>query len=216
MNKTASLILKTAVVVCSFTGVILGLIPNGESGPNFNTLLFFTTQSNIWIGLVCLAGAIRMLQGKRPTHTASVLKMMFTVAILLTGVVFNTMLAPIYGPSSYSLSSILVHVVSPAAAVLDYFVCRRSYRLNARDAWWGIVPPLYYLGFASAGYVLQWNFGGGVHYPYFFLNWGSPAGAFGFIPEFPFIGVAWYIAILLLALLLVSKLFVKAAQVEYV
>lgn len=208
MNKIASIILKTIVVICSFAGVVMGLIPQGNTSPNYSTLLFFTTQSNIWIGIVCLVGLIQMLKGRTAGHVASVLKMVFTVSILLTGVVFNFMLAPIYGPSSYSLSSIFVHVVSPIAAVLDYIICRRLYTLSGRDAWWGIVPPLYYLGFASLGYVLKWNFGGGAHYPYFFLNWGSPAGAFGFVNEFPFIGVMWYVIILLLSLLLVSRLFV--------
>lgn len=212
MKNTASLILKLIVVICSFTGVILGLIPNGPSGPNYNTLLFFTTQSNIWIGMVCLAGFVGMLRNRNAGHTASVIKMMFTVSILLTGLVFNFMLAPIYGPSSYSLSSIFVHVIAPIAAVADYFLCCKSYTLRGRDAWWGIVPPLYYLCFASAGYALKWNFGGGAHYPYFFLNWGSPAGAFGFVKGFPFMGVMWYVVFLLLSLLLVSMLFVRRAR----
>ena len=212
MKNTASLVLKFIVVICSFTGVILGLIPNGPGGPNYNTLLFFTTQSNIWIGIVCLAGFVGMLRNRKAGHTASVVNMMFTVSILLTGLVFNFMLAPIYGPSSYSLSSIFVHVIAPIAAVADYILCGKSYTLNGRDAWWGIVPPLYYLFFASVGYALKWNFGGGAHYPYFFLNWGSPAGAFGFVKGFPFMGVMWYVIFLLLSLLLVSMLFVRRAR----
>lgn len=208
----ASIILKITVVICSFVGVALCLLPEGDSGLNYRTLLFFTTQSNIWIGIVCITELIRMKQKRTPSHKDSVIKMMFTISILLTGVVFNTMLAPIYGPSAYSLMSILVHVVSPIAAVLDYFVCRKSYKMSGKDAWWGIIPPLYYLGFASVGYVLRWNFGGGVNYPYFFLNWGSPAGAFGFIGEFPFMGVAWYVIILLFSLLFVSRLFIPASR----
>jgi hypothetical protein len=41
----------------------------------------------------------------------------------------------------------------------------------------------------------------------FFLNWGSPAGAFGFTNELPFMGTAWWILALLIALLIVGYLY---------
>ncbi|MBP5194169.1 MAG: hypothetical protein J6126_05515, partial [Clostridia bacterium] len=39
---------------------------------------------------------------------------------------------------------------------------------------------------------------------YFFLNWGSPAGAFGFTDELPFMGCVWWILALLVLLLVVG------------
>lgn len=47
------------------------------------------------------------------------------------------------------------------------------------------------------GYVCGWNFGMGNNYPYFFLNWGSPVGAFGGEGEY-FMGCFWWILLLLL------------------
>ena len=39
---------------------------------------------------------------------------------------------------------------------------------------------------------------------YFFLNWGSPAGAFGFTKGLPFMGCVWWILALLLFLIAVG------------
>lgn len=41
----------------------------------------------------------------------------------------------------------------------------------------------------------------GVRYPYFFLNWGSPAGALGFTSGLPFMGTVWWILAILVFLL---------------
>ena len=56
-------------------------------------------------------------------------------------------------------------------------------------------------------YLAGWEFLEGIHYPYFFLNWSSPAGAFGFTNELPFMGCVWWILVLLLFLIGVGKLY---------
>ena len=70
-----------------------------------------------------------------------------------------------------------------------------------------IIPPLLYAVYAGIGYVQGWQFGPGVNYPYFFLNWGSPAGAFGFSDKLPFMGTGWWILALLVFLILVGLLY---------
>jgi hypothetical protein len=70
-----------------------------------------------------------------------------------------------------------------------------------------ILPPLVYAAYAGIGYAAGWKFAEGINYPYFFLNWGSPAGAFGFVNELPFMGCAWWILALLLLLLFVGFLY---------
>ena len=52
--------------------------------------------------------------------------------------------------------------------------------------------------------ITGWEFLEGINYPYFFLNWGSPAGAFGFTDGLPFMGTVWWILAILLFLLLVG------------
>ena len=51
------------------------------------------------------------------------------------------------------------------------------------------------------------QFAEGYNYPYFFLNWGSPAGAFGFTDALPYMGCAWWILALFCALLIVGMLY---------
>ena len=70
-----------------------------------------------------------------------------------------------------------------------------------------LLPPLGYVIYAGIGYVRGWQFAGGVSYPYFFLNWGSPAGAFGFTSKLPYMGCVWWILLLMLFLLLIGWLY---------
>ena len=74
------------------------------------------------------------------------------------------------------------------------------------------IPPIYYLIFAGIGFVLNWDFGYGDNYPYFFVNWGSPAGAFGFSSESPYIGVFYYVLILSAFVIGIALLYVFIAK----
>ena len=57
-----------------------------------------------------------------------------------------------------------------------------------------------------------WEFATGVNYPYFFLNWGSPAGLFGFSDELPFIGTGWWILVILVFLIIVGLVYLVTAR----
>lgn len=204
MRTTVSIILKLVVIASVCLGVVLNALAGGG-----RMFLYFTIQSNIWIALVCLLELALKLCGVKSPRVMSVVKLVFTVSITLTGMVYCFMLAPFIGEGAFALSSSLVHVVSPVAAVADYFVCRKDLRLKMKDAWWALLPPLYYLGFAALGFVLAWDFGGGAHFPYYFLDWGSPAGTFGFVSDPLSIGVMYYVAFLLLFLLGMSRLYIR-------
>lgn len=136
------------------------------------------------------------------------IKLIFTVSITLTGVVYCTMLAPFYEGNAYTFSSTLLHVVVPVVSVVDFFV----YDCVQYKKWECVVvitPPLYYLIFAGIGYVFNWDFGyDGQNYPYFFLNWGSPAGAFGFFSGSPYMGVFYYVLILLVFVVGIGALYI--------
>ena len=57
----------------------------------------------------------------------------------------------------------------------------------------------------GSAYALNWDFGGGNNYPYFFLNWDSPAGAFGFSSEMPyFMGCFYWIVVMIAFISLLS------------
>jgi hypothetical protein len=84
--------------------------------------------------------------------------------------------------------------------------------LGKRSVPYVIIPPLLYAVYAGICYVKGWEFAKGQTYPYFFLNWGSPAGAFGFTDGFPYMGCVWWILVLLLFLIIVGLAYVTVAN----
>lgn len=209
MVKILSLLLKAVIVIAAVWGISICAFDSNAFMGGKSVWLYFTIQSNVWMALVALIGAVMMLVRHRIfPRWMSVLQLMMSVAITLTGLVYCFMLAPLMGDKAFNLTNILTHVVVPAVSVVDLFVSSRWLSLRGRDAWYVIIPPLYYLGFASLGYVLHWQFGPGIYYPYFFLNWGSPAGAFGFCDDLPYMGVMYYVLIMLIFLLLVGRLYI--------
>lgn len=209
MNKTklVSLILKIIITLSSVVGVLLSTLPHNPA-----SLLYFTTQSNIWIGVTCLAGIVLMIRKAEIKKWMYSLKLIFTVSITLTGVVYCVLLAPLLGDAAFSPASVLTHVVVPAASVLDFAVYDYPAGYKKRECLLVTIPPFYYLGFSAVGYALNWEFSTGVNYPYFFLNWGSEAGAFGFSEESPYIGVFYYVLIMVAFVVGVGALYIFFAR----
>jgi hypothetical protein len=102
--------------------------------------------------------------------------------------------------------------VVPVAAVLDFFVVSSAFSIKKKNVVYVTVPPILYAIYAGIGYVQGWQFATGINYPYFFLNWGSKAGAFGFTSELPFMGTAWWILLLLIFLILVGLCYLWIAD----
>ena len=206
-RKITSLILKVVIVVTATSGVVIQYVLDPRD------MLFFTAQSNLWIAVACLAGIILILTHAPVQRWLFSVKLALTVAITLTGIIYCTVLAPFMGAKAYTPQAVLLHVVVPVAAVADFLVydCCVGYR--KWECLTVTIPPLCYLIFAGVGYLQNWDFGyGGHNYPYFFLNWGNPAGAFGFSAEFPFIGVCYYILILLALVIGLGALYIAIAN----
>ncbi len=173
--------------------------------------MFFTIQSNIAIGLIECFGAIYLLKKAAPGRHGSVIHFVGTVSITLTGAVFCVLLAPTLGDAAWSAPNILTHVVVPVASIVDFFAVAPFGAFRKSDVWYVVLPPLAYTFYAVTGYVAGWEFVDGANYPYFFFNWGSPAGAFGFSKELPFMGCVWWILLLLAFLIAVGWVYLRAA-----
>ena len=203
--KILSVFLKCAVIISSAVGVILSSIAGAQSFMGGGRVfMYFTVQSNIAIALVCAVGAVLLVRNQPVKNIWYLIKYVFTVSITLTGVVFCFVLAPTLGKHAWRLQHVLTHVVVPLAAILDFFVTGRYGSIKKRSVFFVIIPPLLYAIYTGIAYVAKWEFSRGVHYPYFFLNWGSPAGAFGFTNDLPYMGCAWWILLILVMLLAVG------------
>ena len=195
-----SVALKFATAISALGGVLLSLIYARADGYTHwaKRLMYFTAQSNLWLGFTFVALLVLPLLKEEKAVVLQprlyLLKYIFTVSITMTGLVFCLLLAPFcdenYRP--WTLPSLLTHVFSPVFAVVDLFVDPRRIPLTKKQVWLCALPPVLYFFPASILCVLNADFGRGVPYPYFFLNYRSPAGVFGFSNEFPFFMGSFY------------------------
>ena len=213
MRNKISVILKLVVVVCAVWGVLLCVASGADSFMgSWNALKFFTIQSNIWVALAEACGVVTILKKKTPSKICNIIKLMVTVAITLTGFVFCFILAPTF-PGAWILANVLTHVIVPIASVLDFLVYDAQFAYQKKWCFTAAILPVYYVIFAAYGYAQNWEFMPGVNYPYFFLNWGSPAGVFGFCKGLPFIGVGYWILIGFVFVTLVALLYIALANI---
>ncbi len=207
-SRIISLFLKAAVVISAAVGVVLSSYASiATFMGGSKVFMYFTIQSNIAVAVISLIGAVILLKKKSAGDTWYVIKFVGTVAITLTGAVFTFVLAPTMGKFAWNLQNILTHVVVPLAAIFDFFVTGVYGNINKKSVFWVTLPPAAYAVYAGIGYAAGWEFAKGINYPYFFLNWGSPAGAFGFTKELPFMGCAWWILALLVLLIAVGYIY---------
>ena len=207
-GRWLSYLLKCIVIVSALLGVFLSARAGRRVFMGGNRVfMYFTIQSNIAVAVISAVCAVRMIREGCMKRYEFILQYVGAVAITLTGVVFCFILAPVLGPRAWNLQNVLTHVVVPVAAVLDFFVTGIYADLKLRCVFFALLPPLAYAVYAGIGYAAGWEFSRGVNYPYFFLNWGSPAGAFGFTRGLPYMGCVWWILAILLFLLIIGILY---------
>ena len=207
-RKKVSMTLKILIVATSLGGVFLSLITAQKDGYSHwaRRLLYFTAQSNIWIGVSTLALLLSPLfksHEKRRKHLY-VLRFVFTVSITMTGVVFCALLAPFaadYGYRTWTLSSVLTHALTPMLAILDFFLDTNRLVIENKHVLLCSLPPILYFSISFLLEIFNVDFGRGVAYPYFFMNFRSPVGVFGFSSTPPFVMGTFYWFLLFPALL---------------
>lgn len=212
-GKALSITLKLVVIISAVTGTVMSAYAGGNTFMGGSRVfMYFTVQSNIAVALISMAGCYLLMRKKAAGSIWYVVRLAGTVSITLTGVVFAVLLAPLLGEAAWSVPNTLTHLVVPLAAAADFFLVMPVAQIKRRNVIYVIIPPLLYAVYAGIGYVKGWEFAGGQTYPYFFLNWGSPAGAFGFTDELPYMGCVWWILALLLFLIITGWCFLAAAD----
>lgn len=215
-QKRLSIVLKLVVIVSALVGTFLSAYAGRLSFMGGSRVfMYFTIQSNIAIAIICGIGLCLLMKGNPVNQAWYVVKFVGTVSITLTGVVFGFVLAPTLGANAWNIQNTLTHLVVPVVSVVDFFVIAPKARIKRKNVIFVIIPPILYAIYAGIGYVSGWEFADGINYPYFFLNWGSPAGAFGFTNELPFMGSAWWIMAPLLFLVVVGNCYLAVADLMF-
>lgn len=213
----ASRIIKIATVFAALGGVILSLFTAVRDGYSHwgRRLLYFTAQSNVWLGVTFLLLLFVREDNERGRKILYLLKYVFTVSITVTGLIFCGLLAPFAGEDyrPWTIVNFFTHVLSPVLAIVDFFVDETPIPLQGKRVLLALAPPLLYFAVSELLVGLNVDFGRGVPYPYFFLNYRSPAGIFGFSGERPFfVGSFYWLAIFAVLIVFLAVLYDRAAR----
>jgi hypothetical protein len=160
-----------ATAGCVAAGVVISAVTaaNNSAGhfhPGvarlFNTLAFFTIQSNLLVGAAALLLAIRL---DRSSLWFSVLRLAGLTAITVTGIVFHAVLAQTLDLKSWAAAgNELVHTVVPVMAFIGWLMLGPRGLVSKRIAWLSLIFPACWLVFTLIrGAIAHW-------YPYPFIN----------------------------------------------
>jgi hypothetical protein len=162
----------SATALCVLAGVVISMVTAANnSGGHFhpaaaraaNSLVFFTIDSNLLCGVVALLLAIRIQRGER---WFAVLRMTSLIAIIVTGVVYNTALRGIADLATTwaHVGNELVHLVVPVLVVVGWLLSGPRGLTNARVVWLSLIFPVLWLAFTLVrGAIAHW-------YPYPFID----------------------------------------------
>ena len=218
MRKRISFYLKWLITAVALVGVVLSFFNAAADGYLHwsKRLLYFTSESNIWIALSCLSILLLpyfkgVSSSTRVKNSLYVLKYVFTVSITLTGFIFCAVLAPGAKNDNYNawtVASVMTHVIVPVLSVLDFFLDEYRVHLKRKHMLYTAIPPFLYLIFASILGFKKVDFGRGDTFPYFFMNYKSPAGIFGTSDVMPYkIGSFYWIVFILFIVIGISALY---------
>ena len=217
-NRTAQLIYQTIYVTLGFVGLVasLGIFDN-VSVIRWDFYVHFTNISNFLCIGVMLTALIQTAKNKEDSYVSPVpmLKFIAMLAILLTVLVFNIMLAGAEGrdpQANWRVGSLLFHVALPILYIADWFLfyerkkCKWYYPIAS------IAFPLAYMIFLLVQAIIL-KFDSSILipttttpliYPYFFVNLDTQGVG----------GVLMWTGILSVAFVVVGFLFFGLDKVE--
>lgn len=178
LKKVVILYRVIFIFLCGL-GLILSLTSKStdEFMGNGTALNFYTLQSNLWIFILELVLLVLTIiedvkQVSIIKEKMVVLKFVMTVAILVTFIVYWSMLAPYVAQKNVlALSNVILHAISPILMLVDFLVFDREYTFKKNNVYLTIIPPLYYLIFAMVrAEISDTVFTQGSRYPYWFID----------------------------------------------
>lgn len=194
---------KLIIFILSYFGVVSSLFYYGKM--DLTKLLFYTAQSNLWIGtnslFIFLAIAFKVRRDR--INKLYLLQFLFTVSITMTLIVYCFLLAPFSSgvlDNPWNYPSVFTHVITPLYSIADFLLDRGGIKVKAIHTLYSLIPALIYFSTASVLEFFKVDFGYGEPFPYFFMNYLSPARVFGFSRQFPYYFGSFYWYLILFSL----------------
>ena len=169
VKNKISIIYKSLIVLCVIVGVSLqsGF---GSTGFSIGYFRYFTTLSNLAVGLFFAFDVVRLLKSKTgERHFSSYFKFAITMSIMLTGLVAHFMLRGFFGerPVLMQFGLTLVHYVVPIATVFDWIIFDKKGLTTKKMPCFAAIFPIVYVVYA----MIYAQFTTAVDkYPYPFLD----------------------------------------------
>lgn len=190
-----SLVSKGVITASALIGFLMQMTLHGWHG-----IRYYTNQSNLLVGVFF---AYLLVKYRKKGHWNQMdmrLKGGVTVAILLTGLVYHFMLAPLKTAQEFwTIENFLSHYIVPFGALLDCIIFDKGKCYRWYDPFiWTILPLLYAIVSVAIALTTRIPIGNNPDgpFPYFFLN----------VDKYGFFGVLQYSLGLAVAFLIGSYL----------
>ena len=176
-NRTAQLIFQSFFCAIGLIGIVASLgIFDDVQNLRWDFYVHFTNLSNyLCIGIV-FAELVQTAKKRTDDYVCAVpfLKFIGVLAILLTFLVFNFLLAgqPDRDPqANWRISSISFHVILPVMYVIDWILFYQHKKVRWYYPLASVIFPMVYIAFIyTRAAIVNFNPEVPYLYPYFFLN----------------------------------------------
>ncbi|MBM6620013.1 Pr6Pr family membrane protein [Micrococcaceae bacterium RIT802] len=144
--RRATAIVRIIAAVAVIAAVISTFLDTSTRSPvnPFNFFGFFTVQSNLIAAAVLAATALTSLLRRPIPATLVIVRAAATTYMVVTGVVYNTLLTGLPGGIDLDWANTVLHLVFPVYCLLDWLLFPDTFRV-----------PLRKLGYVAA-YPLAW------------------------------------------------------------
>lgn len=163
---------RVALAVLGLVALGVGYDRDVHTGDAVNFFFYFTDLSNLFGALVLLVGGAAGLRGRgrAPGPVPDLVRGAAVLYLVITGLVYWTLLASQTTPETIRWQNDIVHGVMPVVLLLDWLLLPPVSRLSRAKAWRWLVFPLAYLAVSLVrGPIVRW-------WPYDFLDPREPGG----------------------------------------
>ena len=203
IREKLSIALKWLIIFLALSGVAVSIWTTKTWYARLNMFSFYTIQSNLLAAGAMAMSLSTLHKGRQEPRWFVIFKGGTLLWIMVTGIVFQFLLADKWHPQGLSIYiNLSMHFTAPVAVLLNWLVFEKKGQFKLIHAfYWLTYPLLYCLGSLVRGALTGF-------YPYFFINpVAPPPDGMGSYPA-----MLGMVGILVLAFTILGGLITQADQ----